>query len=94
MSVINQMLLDLDKRRGRSGGEAAGSEAVRSVLPKSTSRATHRFALVIFGLALLTLAAGLWLRQRNGVVAATLAVVPTTPVVALSNDPPRGLTTA
>ena len=90
MSVINQMLQDLDKRRGRSGGEAAGGDAVRSVQPGSTSRSTHRAALVIFGLALLMLAAGLWLRQRNAVAAATLAVVPAPPVVALANDTPHG----
>jgi len=86
MSVINQMLQDLDKRKGRSGGVAAAGEVVRSVLPQSPLRSTRTLALAIFGLGLVMLATGLWLRQRNASIEARPSMVAMAPPAAARVD--------
>jgi len=82
MSVINKMLQDLDKRKGRPGGEAVAGDAIRSVKPDSPWRVSRSTLIVIFGLMLASPAVGWWLHQRNGGSEGGQAVVSAPPAAA------------
>lgn len=88
MSVINKMLQDLDKRKGRPGGEAVAGDAIRSVKPESPWRLRQTTLLVILGLVVVSLAGGWWLQQHNGGVESSRAIVPAPLAVALAKNPP------
>lgn len=84
MSVINKMLQDLDKRKGRTGGEAVAGDAIRSVKPESPWRLKRAALLAILGLMLVSPAVAWWLQQHNGGVENSRAVVSSPPAVAVA----------
>lgn len=75
MSVINTMLLELDKRRGRPGGEAIAGDAIRSIRPASRWQVPRNILLATAGLAAVS-TAGAWWMQHRGADAASQVVIP------------------
>jgi MSHA biogenesis protein MshN len=65
MSVINRMLQDLDKRRGRPAGDLGAGDAVRSVVPTAAGRRRQNVLLAILGLVIVSLAVGWWVQRRG-----------------------------
>src|SRR5437868_3888350 len=61
MSVINNMLLDLDKRKGRPGGEATSGDAVRSVKPAPKGGLRPKVLAGVLSFVLVGLATVWWL---------------------------------
>ena len=88
MSIINKVLQDLDKRNGRSGGEAIEGDAIRSVKPESPWHLGRNALLVIAILMVASLAGAWWLQQRNRGVESSRVVVPAPPVPVLATNPP------
>ena len=86
MSVINKMLLALDERDWRSGGEVVAGDPVRSVKPASTGRFRQNVLITILGLVTLLVGGGWWQQQRKAVVANGGASVPASPSVAVATN--------
>jgi MSHA biogenesis protein MshN len=87
MSIINKMLQDLDKRNGRSGGEAMAGDAIRSIKPESPWHLGRNTLILIVGLLVASLAGAWWLQQRNGGVESSRVVVSAPPAPVLANNP-------
>ena len=87
MSVINNMLQDLDQRNGRSGGEAMAGDAIRSIKPGSRWHLGRNILLAIVGLGVASLAGAWWLQQRNHGIESRI-IVPPPPVPVVANKPP------
>ena len=88
MSIINQMLQDLDQRSGRSGGETMAGSAIRSIKTASHWHLGRNIVLAVVGLGAASLAGAWWLQQRDHVVESRVpATAPPAPVLA-HNPPP------
>lgn len=88
MSVINKMLLDLDKRKGRLGGEAVAGDAVRSVNPESPGRLRQTILPVTLGVVALAVAGGWWLQKQRAGAEVGQSVAAAPPAAALVKAPP------
>jgi len=86
MSVINTMLQELDKRNGRSGGEALAGDAIRSTKPSSAWPRRQRALLVLMGLATVSAATAWWLQHRAAVTTSPIGAP--APTVAIANKAP------
>lgn len=87
MSIINNMLQDLDQRNGRSGGETMAGDAIRSIKPESPWHLGRNILLAIVGLGVASVAGAWWLQHRDHGVEARV-IVPAPPVPVLANNPP------
>jgi len=88
MSIINNMLQDLDTRNGRPGGEAMAGDAIRSIKPASRWRLGRNTLLAIVGAMVASVAGAWWLQQRDGGIESRRVVVSAPPVPVPANMPP------
>lgn len=91
MSVINKMLLDLDKRNGRPGGEAVPGDAIRSTKPSTAWGARRGVLILLTGLAAASVCGAWWTQHGATKVSSSLSgAVSPVPTVATRTLSPAG----
>ena len=86
MSVINKMLLDLDERKGRPGGEATSEDAVRSVKLERKGGLRQKVLVAVLSFVLVGLATAWWLQPHKVSAEEGRVVVQAPPPVALAKS--------
>lgn len=88
MSIINQMLKDLDKRKQPAGDGAAKGDVVRAVEPGSAWHRSRVKVGLVVGLGVAMLALGGWMQLRNKALYNPSATPAAPPIAAAASPSP------